>query len=336
MSTNKHALLRYRVIDRCLRNVDRQWNWKSLAKACTTEIRDSMKENMSFSERTIKGDLMAMRNDESLGYYAPIEYDRSEKSYYYSDRNYSITEAPLNRSDSKELKNVISMLRQFTGFNHLSGIENIIHKLELIVFESRGEAKQIVQLEQVSTIPGQRWLDPLYNHIKEEEAISIQYAPFGKKADSVTISPYLLKEYDHRWYLYALNHSKGGLRTYGLERIIDMRKSLQKFHPIDNFNPDQYFYDIIGITIQKNAEKIKVKIKVIGNQVHYIKTKPLHISQVEIEKKPSYSIFQIEVIPNYELESTILSYGESIQILEPKSMITSMKKRIEKMYRAYK
>jgi predicted DNA-binding transcriptional regulator YafY len=335
MSTNKHALLRYRVIDRCLRNVDRQWNWKSLAKACTSEIRDSLQESMTFSERTIKGDLSAMRNDESLGYYAPIEYDRSEKSYYYSDRNYSITEAPLNRSDSKELKNVISMLRQFTGFNHLSGIENIIHKLELIVFESRGEAKQIVQLEQVSTIPGQRWLDPLYKHIKDEEAITIRYAPFGKQAESVTVSPYLLKEYNHRWYLYAHNHAKSGLRTYGLERILELKKSLQNFHPIKDFNPDQYFKDIIGITVQKNAEKKKVLFKVVGNQVHYIRTKPLHISQKELEKKEDHSIFKIEVIPNYELQSTILSYGETIEILEPKSMINAMKKRIDEMKKAY-
>ena len=136
MATNKHALIRYRVIDKCLRQVDRQWNWKSLSKACSSEIEAVTGKQTTLSERTIKGDIQNMRHDEILGYFAPIEYDRMEKSYYYSNRSFSITEAPLNKSDSNELKSVIGLLRQFTGFRHLEGIDNIIQKLELLAYES--------------------------------------------------------------------------------------------------------------------------------------------------------------------------------------------------------
>ena len=137
MPTNKHAIIRYRTIDRSLRNLNKQWNWRALVEACEREILRSTGKEVSISERTIKADIASMRSDEVLGYFAPIEYDRKEKSYYYSDRRYSITEAPLNKSDSKELKRVISLLRQFTGFKHLEGIDNIIHKLELMVYEKK-------------------------------------------------------------------------------------------------------------------------------------------------------------------------------------------------------
>ena len=134
MSTNKHALIRYRVIDKCLRQVDRAWNWKTLAAACAVEIQKVTGKATTLSERTIKGDLQSMRHDEALGYFAPIDYDRGEKTYYYTNRQYSITESPLNRSDSDELKNAIGLLRQFTGFQHLEGIDNIIQKLELLAY----------------------------------------------------------------------------------------------------------------------------------------------------------------------------------------------------------
>jgi len=100
MATNKHAIIRYRTIDRCLRDLDRQWTWKELAAACSAEISVVSKEDVSISERTIKYDISAMRSDERLGYHAPIEYDRKEKSYYYTDPQYRLTESAINKSDS--------------------------------------------------------------------------------------------------------------------------------------------------------------------------------------------------------------------------------------------
>ena len=57
MATNKHAIIRYRVIDKCLRQVDQTWNWKSLAEACVKELKAVTDTKTTLSERTIKGDL---------------------------------------------------------------------------------------------------------------------------------------------------------------------------------------------------------------------------------------------------------------------------------------
>ena len=335
MATNKHAIIRYRVIDRCLRQVDKSWNWKSLAKACTEELEKVMGKKTTLSERTIKGDLQSMRHDQALGYFAPIEYDRAEKSYYYSNRNFSITEAPLNRSDSKELKNVISLLRQYTGFRHLAGIENIIQKLELLAYESRTTSKRIVHLARPALIPGQKWLDNLYEAIKEEKTLSITYKPFGKKASAIIISPYLLKEFDNRWYLYALSHDKGKIRTYGLERIENITASLQSYQSAEGFNPDEYFNDIIGITLDPGKKSVKIVFEVFGQTVQYIKTKPLHGSQKEIASEKDSSQFEMELIPNFELESLLLSFGENIKVLKPKALVSKLERRVEKLNERY-
>jgi len=331
MSTNKHALIRYRVIDKCLRQVDRAWNWKTLAEACAKEIEKVTGKATTLSERTIKGDLQSMRNDEALGYFSPIEYDRAEKSYYYSDRNYSITEAPLNKSDSEELKSAIGLLRQFTGFQHLEGIENIIQKLELLAYESITKSKRIVHLAQPAAIPGQKHLDTLYEAIKQEKALSISYKPFEKAAQVFVISPYLLKEYDNRWYLYARNHSKGQLRTYGLERIEFLKPTLQEFVKAENFEPDQHFQDIIGITLEPNKKAQKIIFEVTGNTVNYIRTKPLHHSQEEINEGQ----FQVILIPNFELESLLLSFGENLKVLSPKTLVNKIAKRAKSLATNY-
>ncbi len=328
MATNKHAIIRYRVIDKCLRQTDRSWNWKSLSEACAKELAISTGLKTTLSERTIKGDLRDMRSDKALGYYAPIEYDRKEKSYYYSRRDYSITESPLNKSDSAELKGAIGLLRQFTGFRHLEGLDNIINKLELLAYESTTKSDRIVHLAQPTSIPGQKWLDKIYSAIKSKKAQTMTYKPFGKKASQVIMSPYLLKEYDNRWYVYGLQHEKQQIRTYGLERINELTNSLQEYAPNTAFDADSYFNDIIGITLQPNKKPKKIQFEVYNPTINYIRTKPIHYSQVEIDNGSNHSIFQIEVIPNIELESELLSYGESVKVIKPKSLADKMAKRL--------
>ena len=335
MATNKHAVIRYRVIDKCLRQVDRSWNWQTLAEACSAELEKVTGKAHSLSERTIKGDLMNMRHDEALGYFAPIEYDRKEKSYYYSQRGYSITEAPLNRSDSEELKAAISLLRQFTGFRHLEGIDNIIQKLELLAYESRSDQKSIVHLAQPTSIPGQKWLDMLYDAIKEEKALMMHYKPFDREEFAGVISPYLLKEYDDRWYLYATFHEKDQLRTYGLERITSLKPTLQEYRKMDEFNPDKYFKDIIGVTMLAGQNSKNIEFEVFGNTVSYVKTKAIHPSQELISEGKNSAVFRIQVIPNYELESQLLSYGEHLRVTKPKALAQKLCKRIEKSVKRY-
>ena len=95
MPANKNALIRYKTIDRCLRNRYRRWTIDDLVDACC-------------DARTVQMDIQIMRSDK-LGYNAPIVvYD---KIYYtYADPDYSITEMPLSMDDCKLIKEAITLL----------------------------------------------------------------------------------------------------------------------------------------------------------------------------------------------------------------------------------
>jgi len=68
----------------------------------------------------------------------------------------------------------------------------------------------------------------------------------------------------------------------------------------------------------------------------YIDSKPLHGSQKVKEKKQDSTIVELELIPNYEFESLILSYGEKISIISPEILKIRLLERIEKLYKKYK
>ncbi len=108
MPANKNALIRYKTIDRCLRNRFRRWTIDDLTEACSEALYEMEGIVKGVSLRTVQGDLQIMRSDK-LGYNAPIEvYD---KIYYrYADPDYSISDMPLTEDDCLLLKEAVELL----------------------------------------------------------------------------------------------------------------------------------------------------------------------------------------------------------------------------------
>ena len=108
MPANKNALIRYKTIDRCLRNRYRRWTLDDLVDACCDALLDMEGITKGVCARTVQMDIQIMRSDK-LGYNAPIVvYD---KIYYtYADPDYSITEMPLSMDDCKLIKEAIALL----------------------------------------------------------------------------------------------------------------------------------------------------------------------------------------------------------------------------------
>ena len=94
-----------------------------------------------------------------------------------------------------------------------------------------------------------------------------------------------------------------------------------------------YFHDIVGVTrLDKDIEEIVLKFT--KEQAPFIETKPLHPTQ-KIDWVGDSLIVRINVIPNFELENLILSFGEKVEVLEPKTLINKVKSRAFSIYKTY-
>jgi hypothetical protein len=113
MPVNKNALLRYKIIDRSLRNRYRRWTIEDLVDEVSDALYDMEGIRKGISLRTVQNDIQIMRSDK-LGYNAPIEvYD--QKYYRYADPDYSITELPLTADDFKLITKAVKMLEKTEG-----------------------------------------------------------------------------------------------------------------------------------------------------------------------------------------------------------------------------
>ncbi len=335
MPTNLHALVRYRTIDDCLTKRYRRWTWQDLAEACAEKIYEYEGIEAVPSRRTIMYDIQYMR-DGKLGYFAPIVYDRNSKSYSYDDPEFSIQKFPLSKDDIFELEYALSILKNFKGFQNASGIENIITKLEHTVTLQEASKKEIIHFDHSLNEPGQKWLHMLYDYIQNENVLNITYQPFHlDQPYQRTISPYIIKEYDNRWFLICWDHTREDIRNFALDRLITIEKEPIRYHRDPNFDARQYFENIIGVTLPSHGKIEEIIFSISEDDAKYLITKPLHISQQIISKNEKETIFSIKVIPNFELESILLSFGERIKVTHPIELQNRLKKRINVQMKNY-
>lgn len=127
MPVNKNALIRYKIIDKCLRNRFRRWTLDDLMDKCADALYDMEGITTGVSRRTIQSDIQMMRSDK-LGFNAPIEvYD--QKFYRYTDPGYSINDMPLTIDDCLLIRKAVKMIDNVKGSPESKELRNVLGKI---------------------------------------------------------------------------------------------------------------------------------------------------------------------------------------------------------------
>jgi predicted DNA-binding transcriptional regulator YafY len=328
MAVNKNALIRYKTIDKCLQNRYRQWTLEDLIDECSEALYEYEGIDKGVSRRTVQGDIQMMRSDK-LGYNAPIIV--VDKKYYtYEDADYSITNIPITDQDLSKMSEAVELLRQFKGFSHFKELDAMVQKLEDHVYSQQTQQNPVIDLEKNDDLRGIGFLEELYQAIIKKSAIKLTYQSFkARSANSFDFHPYLLKEFRNRWFIIGRKHEKEQIFNLALDRIIKIEPSDVFYRQPKDFDPENHFKHVIGVTVSQNLPTIEVIIKVRRRHAPYVETKPFHWSQKIIEKDKDGVTFSFQVQHNFELEKDLLGMGEFLEVLAPNSLRRAIKKRLK-------
>ena len=334
MPANKFALLRYRIIDRCINNTGNPYPSKeNLRTACEEALYGSDGEHISVS--TIEKDIWSMRNESELGYYAPIEYHRDHKGYFYEEEGYSINELSLNEEDLDAIRFAANTLIQFRDLPIFKQFDQAIGKIadRLSVapnLDTSGVDKYM-QFESTPSASGSKHLAPLLQAARNKHSISLGYRKFsGEKEKKYLVHPYLLKEYRNRWYLLAWDPEMKFIRTFGCDRIKSIAiDETSSFTTASDFDANKYFSHTVGITVIDNSHPIKVILECDPLLARYLTSQPLHKSQNITSKNEIYTI-NLEVIITYELIQWLMGYSSEVKVISPQSLKDNLTSRLKK------
>lgn len=335
MPVNRNALVRYKTIDQCLQNRYRQWTLDDLIEACSDALYEYEGIMKGISRRTVQLDIQMMRSDK-LGYNAPIiVYDN--KYYTYEDPDYSITNIPLTEKDLGKMSEAVEFMKQFKGFSHFRELDGMIQKLEDHVYSQKRKQRPVIDFEKNEDLKGLEYLETLYQSIIQQKPVKINYQSFKARSPrSFNFHPYLLKEFRNRWFLIGVKTEDDPVLTLALDRIVDIEPSAIPFIAREGFDPEEYFRDVIGVTVNPGQKPVKVRLFVTHRHAQYVITKPLHHSQKVVAKDSKGITFEIEVQLNYELEKEILGLGDGVMVISPQRLKRNIAGRLKKALDRYK
>ncbi|WP_099766336.1 helix-turn-helix transcriptional regulator [Chryseobacterium sp. 52] len=330
MSSNKNALIRYKTLDKCLKNKYRKYTLEDLIDACSDALFEFEGKESYVSRRTVQLDLQNMRS-EKFGYEAPIEvYER--KYYRYSDSEYSIHNISVNESDLKAMNNAVQILKQFKDFSMFKDMNGVIQKLEDSI-HSTGQ-KSIIHLDKNEQLKGLEHIDILYEGILNKKVLTIIYRSFSaRESSSFVVHPQLLKEFNNRWFLICQH--KGVMYNLALDRMESINPEENIPYIDKDLDGDEYFKDIVGVTVSATMAPRNVIFFVDAPNAPYIKTKPLHKSQEIISETEEGTLFKICVQINFELERLLLGFGDSLIVHKPKKLRLKLQDKFKAGYRNY-
>ena len=334
MATNKHAMIRYQALDRCFSNRYKRYYIDDLVEECNKAIYEFTGSLEGVKKRTIFSDISYMESPQ--GWNAPIKrvYEGKRCYYVYEEENFSINKKDLSEAELETIDEALVMLNRFKGVEGFDWVDEFVTNFEDKLGRKKNEVP-VIGYQKNPFLKGIENLSVIYNYIVNRQVLKITYEHFVKGKMVHVVHPYYLKEYNNRWFLFGITEQKRDfLISLPLDRMVDIEPMHIEYIPNKNFNFEEYFEDVVGVSVPMSGTPDKVVLKFEKSRFPYVVTKPLHPSQRIIDKDEC--MVQIEVHQNSELNSLIFSFGDQVEVLAPDSLRNQFKAKINKLSEKYK
>lgn len=321
MPVTKNALIRYYHLDKLLSDSHHYYDRKDL----TEKVNDLLAFDgfKTVEKRTIEKDIVNMQD---APFNAPIkEFKWNGKNCVtYSKRSFSIFKEELSDEEENLLREVLSTIGQFDGLDNFKWLDDFKIGLGL------KERRQIISFSNNPYLQNSNLLGTLFDMISNEVVIRLYYHTFSNKTTrSIDYHPYLLKQYNDRWFLFGAIDGDRTILTFAIDRIDKVEPLPERKYVECPENLSDRFEDIVGVTFYKNRPIEHILFGCSDFATNYVSTKPLHGSQIQYKRedetrlRETYpvlengSFFSIDCMENPELIRLLSSYGSDLVVLEP-------------------
>ena len=183
---------------------------------------------------------------------------------------------------------------------------------------------------------GEKFLAPIIEALRDHYSIQITHQGFGKpRPYTFVVEPYCLKMFKQRWYMLARSPYDDEFRVYGLDRILALESTGQKYAlPDGPCAAERIFRQVYGVTMLEGGTE-EIIISISEDQASYLRTLPIHPSQREIEPINGYPAFSFNVYPSAEFCQELFKYGSDLEVHEPEWLREDFAEDAEKTNNMY-
>ncbi|QXP70774.1 WYL domain-containing protein [Polaribacter sp. R2A056_3_33] len=343
MSKNKNFQKRITVLDECFASRTGAYTLDRLKEVVEERL------ELSVSRKTIQNDIKYIRetieNNQSKNidfsdnpvFFSRL-FDGKKTVFKYVNENLALGNQLLSKSDQEQLEETLAILSRYRNRADFFWLDELFPRIEASFNIVHEDYNGLISYQSNRDYSGQSWVGKLYNQLLRKKVLIIEYKGF-KDVESYLrkIHPYHLKQYNDRWFLLALEKSEKytGITNLALDRIIAITETIEEIEP-NQTNWGDFFDEMIGVSRSVNEEPIEVKLRFSVKRIPYVLTKPIHGASQRLDvTDPEKRTIILNLFPNKELYQTLLSFGQDLQVLEPKVVVEELKKITSEMKNIY-
>jgi predicted DNA-binding transcriptional regulator YafY len=291
---------------------------------------------LEVTTRTIQRDIEYMRDI----FGAPIEYDPTNRGFYYSEPNFFIKSVPLTEGELFSIALFDQLLDQYRNTPLESSLRTIFDKILRCLPDTVSVDANFLTT-QMSFIPdpaGQidrKAFKAIFTALKMKQTIAFDYRSLSQDGYTKRMAdPYHAVCQKGNWYFIGFCHDRKEPRMFSFSRIRNAAITQKPFTIPPGFNPHEYFDREMGVWASARTPYTVELLfdKEIGT---YALDRQWHSTQT-IEQREDGSVcvkFTTTQLP--EVFRWALGQGRTVKVLGPAELVEMVKGETEKVRGMY-
>ncbi len=212
-----------------------------------------------------------------------------------------------------------------------------ISTLAMDTISSRVALKEHILPEYHQNFKGVEWLTSIFKGITHNKQLIFEYATAFGSPKKRKVAPCLVKQYQNRWYLVAVDlEDENTLKTFGLDRISQLYVQGTIKVVVAASEAAAIFKNIVGIDqrprVAGREGLTNVQIAATSIQAGLFESMPLHSSQKLVDTQGGNKIFSYDLVVNYEFVQHLFMHMPYIEVLEPKWLRSHIREEAQKIF----
>lgn len=274
------------------------------------------------AERTIYRDIVALSEAN-----IPIYYDNG---YKYASGNF-LPPLNFNIDEYMTLKTALESSPLYHNARSRKLIKSVRTKIEAClspgVKERKMFAPETTSIEVKSTQNdniNEDFYAAVEDGIRKHHLIKLKYNSIQSGIMEREVEPYFLIFIEKAFYFVGYCHLRQDLRTFRIDRIMDVVLTDKTFKPRTDINPAEYFQNSWGVF---SGQPVEVEIIFTGKAARVVSMSRHHRSEKVTNLDNGRVKYEVTVSGTEEICRWLMGFGGDAVVVKPLSLISEIQKR---------
>jgi len=289
--------------------------------------RHRLAADIEVTTKTIQRDIDFMRDRMEL----PIEYDAGRGGYYFTAEVETFPMVELSEAELVAVFVAQKALGQYKGtpFEHplRNAFEKLAGSLQGKVTLSWSDLDSSISFKNFDLMPVEMDVfQSVSEAVRTSRELRFEYKKVNaSRFEKRRLQPYHLACVLDQWYVFGHDQKRGAIRTFVLARMRHAHVTDVAFEKPKDFSISRHLQKSFGVFSGTGNHRVRLRFAPFAAQ--FIRERVWHPSQKVQELADGGIELGLELSSLVEVEPWILSWGEHVQVLQPKALLRSIEKR---------